>query len=139
MDNAVSVVVASFSGEPALRRCLESLEPQTAEAEVIVAAEVEAAAVARLQARFPRLVFVRAARGARVWAPLEARFPRLVVGGAPRRASVFRLRAMGLEQARGRLVALTEDHCTAAPGWLDPPCAQHRGGHPAGGRAGGDG
>lgn len=108
MENGVSVVVASFSGEAALRRCLESLEPQTAEAEVIVAAEVEAAAVARLQARFPRLVFVRAPRG----------------------TSVFRLRAMGLERARGRLVVLTEDHCTAAPGWLDALLARHREGHP---------
>jgi glycosyltransferase involved in cell wall biosynthesis len=107
MENGVSVVVASFSGEAALRRCLESLEPQTAEAEVIVAAEVESAAVVRLQARFPRLVFVRAPRG----------------------TSVFRLRAMGLERARGRLVVLTEDHCTAAPGWLDALLALHREGH----------
>jgi glycosyltransferase involved in cell wall biosynthesis len=107
VEPEVSVVVASFSGEAALRRCLESLEPQTAEAELIVAAGVEAAAVDRLQARFPRLTLVRAPRG----------------------TSAFRLRAIGLEQARGRLVVLTEDHCTAAPGWLEALRAHHRAGH----------
>jgi hypothetical protein len=103
----VSVVVASFSGEAALRRCLESLEPQAAEAEVIVATDAEKAGVARLQARFPRFRFLPAAAG----------------------TSVFRLRTMALEHASCRLVALTEDHCTVAPGWLDALRAQHRSGH----------
>jgi hypothetical protein len=101
-------VVASFSGETALRRCLESVEPQAGEAEVIVATDVEIQAVARLEARFPRFRFLRAPRG----------------------TSVFRLRALGLEQARGRLLALLEDHCTAAPGWLEALRARHRDGHP---------
>ena len=103
MDPEVSVVVASFSGEALLRHCLESLEPQAGVAEVIVATDVEASGVARLQARYPGFRFVRAPRG----------------------TSVFRLRALGIDQARGRLVALTEDHCTAAPGWLDALRASH--------------
>jgi glycosyltransferase involved in cell wall biosynthesis len=108
MDTDVSVVVASFSGEAALRHCLESLEPQAAEAEVIVATDVEASGIARLEARYPRFRFLRAPRG----------------------TPVFRLRALGLDHAQGRLLVLTEDHCTAGPGWLDALRAQHRGGHP---------
>ena len=103
MDPDVSVVVASFSGEAVLRHCLESLEPQAAGAEVIVATDVEASGISRLEARYPGFRFLRAPRG----------------------TSVFRLRALGIDQARGRLVALTEDHCTAAPGWLDALRASH--------------
>jgi glycosyltransferase involved in cell wall biosynthesis len=107
VEAEASVVVASFSGEAALGRCLESLEPQAAEAEVIVATDADASAVARLQGRFPRVRFL----------------------SAPVGTSVFRLRALGLEHASGRIVALTEDHCTAAPGWLDAVRAHHRSGH----------
>jgi len=60
-------VVASFSGETVLRHCLESLEPQAAEAEVIVATDVEASGIARLEARYPRFRFVRAPRGTPVF------------------------------------------------------------------------
>ena len=103
MEPEVSVVVASFSGETVLRHCLESLEPQAAEAEVIVATDVEASGIARLEARYPGFRFHRAPRG----------------------TSVFRLRVLGIDQARARLVVLTEDHCTAAPGWLDALRASH--------------
>jgi len=41
VEAEVSVVVASFSGEAALARCLFSLEPQTAEAEVVVASDAD--------------------------------------------------------------------------------------------------
>lgn len=106
MDPDLSVVVASFSGEAVLRHCLESLEPQAAGAEVIVATDVEASGIARLEARYPGFRFLRAPRG----------------------TSVFRLRALGIDRARGRRVVLTEDHCTAAPGWLDALRASHAGG-----------
>lgn len=102
-----SVVVASFCGEPALRRCLQSLEPQADAAEVIVATDVEIQAVARLEARFPRFRFLPAPRG----------------------TSVFRLRAMGVPHASAPMVALTEDHCTADPGWLEALRAEHAAGH----------
>jgi hypothetical protein len=108
VDPEVSVVVASFSGEAVLRHCLESLEPQAADAEVIVATDVEASGIARLEARYPRFRFLQAPRG----------------------TSVFKLRTLGIDQARGRLVVLTEDHCTAAPRWLDVLRASHRAGHP---------
>lgn len=103
----VSVVVASFSGELALARCLESLAAQTLASEVIVSSDLGDAAVARLSGRFPGFRFL----------------------AAPRGTPVFRLRTLGAAQARGRLVALTEDHCTAAPGWVAALRAAHASGH----------
>lgn len=103
-----SVVVASFSGEAALGRCLESLAGQCASAEVIASTTVPAEAVARLEARFPNVRFLP----------------------APADASVFRLRTLGVAQARGRMVVLTEDHCTASPGWLAALAQASRAGHP---------
>lgn len=107
MENDISVVVASFSGEASLRRCLSSLEPQAAAAEVIVATDADPGTVGRLRERFPRFRFLTAAPG----------------------TSVFRLRSMGVEAASGRFVAMTEDHCTFAAGWLDALRAGLGGGH----------
>ncbi len=103
----VSVVVASFSGEAALARCLESLDAQTTGCEVIASTDLEGEALARLSARFPRARVLTAAPG----------------------TSAFRLRSLGVVEARGRLIALTEDHCTAAPGWLAALSAAHAAGH----------
>lgn len=103
----VSVVVASFSGEAALTQCLQSLVAQLAGVEVIVATNAAADVVSQLAARFPAAVFVR----------------------GPAEASVFQLRSLGLVQARGRLIALTEDHCTVAPDWIETLRAAHEGGH----------
>jgi hypothetical protein len=101
----ISVVVASFSGDQALLRCLESLEPQCAAAEVIVATDRDPGG---LPARFSSFRFVEAPRG----------------------AGVFRLRALGVGSASGRLVALTEDHCTVSPRWVEALLEAHRAGHP---------
>lgn len=101
----VSVVVASFCGEAALGRCLASLSPQASGGEVIVATAVE------------------------VGAPLRDRFPLVRFVEAPEGTSVFRLRSLGVRQARGRLVALTEDHCEVAPDWLRRLAAAHGAGH----------
>ncbi len=104
--NGVSVVVAAFSGEEALARCLESLARQTTAAEVIASTDLGCEALERLARRFPGVQFLSAAPG----------------------AGAFRLRALGVAQARGGLVALTEDHCTAAPGWLEGLRAAHAAG-----------
>jgi glycosyltransferase involved in cell wall biosynthesis len=104
----VSVVVASFSGEAALVRCLSSLFPQAADAEVIVATNAPTEVVARVATHFPAVHFIQ----------------------GPEDASVFRLRTLGVAQARGNIIALLEDHCTVSPQWLDAFCAACRGGHP---------
>lgn len=99
----MSVVIASFSGAGALVRCLESLEAQWKEAagrgvavEVIAATDVELAALAGLGERFETVRFVAMEKG----------------------TSVFRLRTVGVEKARGAVIAITEDHVTFSPGWL---------------------
>ena len=45
-------------------------------------------------------------------------------------SSVFQLRAAGYREVRGDIVAVTEDHCRAGPGWADAVTRAHRE-HPA--------
>lgn len=97
-----SVVVASFSGEAALRDCLTSLATQGAD-EVIVATNEHTDVVARLKVAFPTVRFLT----------------------HPGVDCVFRLRSLGVVAAGGRWVALIEDHCTVAPGWLSALQAGH--------------
>lgn len=100
----LSIVVAAWSGEGLLLPCLASIEPQTREAEVLVAAN---SPVAEAQRRYPSFRFLRGADG----------------------ADVFRLRALGAGAAEGRVVALIEDHVTVSPGWADALLAAHSQGH----------
>jgi hypothetical protein len=92
----VSVVVASFSGEEALRSCLDSLESQHGDAEVIVSAALEPATMERLRQRY-------------TWAQLQP---------APPAATVFQLRTLGLDRAHAAVAVLLEDHCVVPAGWL---------------------
>lgn len=98
-----TVVVASFSGEAAVRACLTSLAPQGAD-EVIVATNERPEAVERLRAAFPAVRFL----------------------SHPDVDSVFRLRSLGVVVATGRWIALIEDHCTVGPGWLAALRGAHR-------------
>jgi GT2 family glycosyltransferase len=95
---SASVVVVSFRNLEILAQGLDSLRPQCA----------------RLGAE---LVLVR--RGLEPGAPLTDIATGCRVIPAPADANVPRLRGIGLAQARGEWVALTEDHCVADPGWLD--------------------
>ena len=90
-------MVASFSGEAALRSCLDSLERQHGDAEVIVSAAAQTETLARLRSSY-------------VWADFVP---------APPAATVFQLRARGLARARGRVAVLLEDHCRVGEGWLE--------------------
>jgi hypothetical protein len=102
----VSVVIASCSGPDDLRLCLESVMPQAAEAEVIVAAPASFGA-----------------------GQVVARHPGVRLIEAPDGTSVFRLRSRGINEARGSFVALTEDHCVVAPHWLERVRAARAEGH----------
>lgn len=104
---ALSVVVASWSGEEHLLRCLESLEPQLGRAEVIVALNGPVEVTERVRRRFPRVQFLQ----------------------ADRRTTVFRLRAMGAAEARGQLIALIEDHAVVGPKWVRALVNAHSSGH----------
>src|SRR6476620_10971664 len=89
----VSVVVASNRDKTLLQACLGSLlgQCQRLNAELLVARAGTASDVAALGKTYPSVRFVT----------------------APADASIPQLRAMGMAQAAGDVVALTEDHCIA--------------------------
>lgn len=94
----VSVVIASIVGPPFIDDCLASVFAlkNAPSFEVIVVDCRGPENVARLTLRFP-----------------EARFIQLT-----QRETVPELRRIGVEQARGRIVAIIEEHCLAADNWL---------------------
>jgi hypothetical protein len=95
---AVSVVVASCRDADALAACLASLERQCRDhqAEIVVARGVQGSEGDWLRQRYPAV--------------------RWVTAGYP--ADIAQLRALGLSEARGDIVALTEDHDVVSPDWL---------------------
>jgi len=95
---AVSVVIASIVGPPFIDDCLASIFAQknAPSFEAIVVDCRGAENVARLSKRFP-----------------EARFIQL-----RKRRSVPELRRIGVEQSRGEIIAVIEEHCLAADHWL---------------------
>jgi GT2 family glycosyltransferase len=107
-EPALSVVVGLISGKRAdLERCLRALHDQTLdlEMEVLVPYDPPCAEVAALAAAFPR-----------------ARFIPVAIDSARARAGASRehhdtLRTAGLRAARGRVIALTEDHAHTARTW----------------------
>jgi hypothetical protein len=100
----LSIVVASWSSDESLARCLSSLAPQWDGAEIIVATN-------------------------RPEGDLERRYPQVRFLRAPDAASVFRLRTLGATAARGHLVALVEDHAAARPCWAAALRKAYREGH----------
>lgn len=104
----LSVVIASVNGLPYVARCLESLEERAPEAEVIVCDWTDAETRRRVAERFPRA--------------------RLISFDEP--TAVPELRAAGIEAARGRYVAVIEDHCVVRDGWARRLLRAHADGHP---------
>ncbi len=92
---ALTVVVPTSHGWPAIRPCLERLRHQAvaANAEVIVA-DGSAGSPPPATERWPGLVWLEAPG-----------------------AGVFALRALARRAARGPILAVTEDHCYVAPDW----------------------
>lgn len=95
----ISVVVASVNGLPYPLSCLEALTAQRGAipAEIIVADCTGASTVAAIKERFAQV--------------------RVLAFDEPK--SVPWLRAAGIRAARGRLVAVTEDHCVPRPDWFE--------------------
>jgi glycosyltransferase involved in cell wall biosynthesis len=106
----ISVVVASLVGPPFIDNCLASLEEQARAvgAEVIVVACGDDAYAQRLRQQFPWVHVVH----------------------QPAREGVPELRGRGVQAAKGDVIAIIEEHCTAAPNWLRTiqafrPCEAH--------------
>jgi GT2 family glycosyltransferase len=112
----VTVVVASCRERRLLDACLASLLPQCREhgAAVVVARADTPEGVADLSRTYPEVRFVPAARD----------------------ATIPQLRGQGLASAEGDIVALTEDHCVAAPDWIAQLAAAPRSSDVVGGSMG---
>ncbi len=102
---SLSVVVVILGGRPYLPRCLEALIPQASgeDAEIVVPCDDRIADLPEVQMLFPAVRFL-AVDGHRTYAEL---------------------RAFGVQESHGTIVALTEDHCTPNSDW----CAQIRKAH----------
>lgn len=107
-DPLVSVVIPSVTGLPAIAECLDALMRQDGG----VTAQI--------------LVVDRC--GEKTRALLRGRFPSVDVVPAEGGTSIPALRAMGMARARGRMVAMLEDHCNVGPGWLRAIARQHEAG-----------
>src|SRR5689334_20102259 len=103
----ISVVIASIVGGPFIDDCLASLEKQVAQfgAEVIVVAH-GAANAARIQSRFS-------------WVQVICR---------EERDTVPQLRLRGVEEAKGEIIAIIEEHCRASADWLERASEAHASG-----------
>jgi len=95
---SLSVVLATIEPWPDLANCLAVLEPQVAAVggEIIVGDGHGEALDPRIVAKSNRIRWIQSPG-----------------------ASVFELRARGVESARGEIVALTEDHCVVGPDWCE--------------------
>lgn len=109
----LSVVVALISGRrDHLAACLKALFSQQSppSMEVLVPYDEAAAGVTTLASEFSQARFIPA-EGLDTWTART---------GASREHHDA-LRTLGIRHARGRVVALTEDHAVAAPDWW--PCS----------------
>jgi len=103
----ISIVVPVRSAEETIHRTLEALLDQCR------GLSAEVVAVVSTQDRTARLLRGISGSGIR---RIELQRP----------ASVPELRAEGIRAARGRLVAITEDHCLFSPGWVKGLIEAHR-------------
>jgi hypothetical protein len=103
----LSVVIASGAGGGYLFRCLDSLREQATSkgVEVIVVDRCGGEHAERVVRDHPFVTLVRAEELAGL--------------GLPARPSVPQLRAVGARRASGDVVCVIEEHCAAAPNWLD--------------------
>lgn len=120
-DNApeLSVVVAIIAGGSApMRNCLTALEASAMEhgVECLVPYDDRLDGVAELSAQFRWVRFIDA----------RDKVDAVLFGDFSREHHDI-LRAIGINQARGRIVALLEDHAAPPPGWCGAMLAAHRG------------
>jgi glycosyltransferase involved in cell wall biosynthesis len=104
----MSVVIASLVGSPFIDDCLRSLEQQSR------SRGVETVVVACGTAEYARRI--------------EREYPWVRVLHCPKRESVPVLRRRGVEAARGSIIAIIEEHCVAAPDWLERALEAHASG-----------
>lgn len=109
----VSVVIASVNGFPWIGACLDALTSQRGGIgyEVLVLDRCGPAVRDEIARRFKQP---------------EIRV--IAVDGYP---SIPKLRAVGMKEARGRMIAILEDHCNVPPTWFESIRRAHLAGHRA--------
>jgi hypothetical protein len=117
-DIHLSIVITVVSGGAALRGCLEALMAQTdpAETEIIVPYDRWTAEAGDLAREFPQVRF-------HFYDDLGVASSAAV---PPRAHRLYdRRRAVGLQLARGQIIAMTEDHAVPAADWIREIRAAH--------------
>lgn len=109
----ISVVIASVNGRPYIIECLEHLVGQDGSIghEVLVMDCTDEETRREIRARFPQ--------------------PEIQLVEVEGRPTIPKLRAMGMERARGRLIAILEDHCNVPRNWFEVIQKAHAAGHRA--------
>ena len=109
----ISVVIASVNGTPYIVECLEHLTSQQGDIpyEVLVMDCCDEETRAAIRERFPQ--------------------PEVVLVEIDGRPSIPKLRAIGMDRAKGRMVAILEDHCNVPPDWFTAIKRAHEEGHQA--------
>ncbi len=112
-DPFISVVIASVNGFPWIGACLEALTAQ--------------------QGGIPYEILVLDRCGAAVRQEIARRFPQSEVRviGVEGKPSIPKLRAQGMADARGRMIAILEDHCNVPSTWFESIRRAHEAGHQA--------
>lgn len=105
MELELSVVIASINGLPYLRECLNAL--------------------ARQQRFHGTEVIVADCVGGELTDYVTTHHPQVQLISFKEKQSVPRLRAVGIAQAKGRIVAITEDHCIPPSDWFDAVLKAH--------------
>ncbi len=114
----LSIVVGLIAGDKeAVTACLDSLSPGLSKyrSECVVPYDGRLEGVEKLQERFPWAEFI------------DARDKVDIEHFKHSREHHDILRAIGLNRAKGSIVALVEDHGTPAPGWCDAVMNAHEG------------
>ena len=109
----ISVVIASVNGTPYIIECLEHLTRQQGEIpfEVLLMDCCDEQTRVAIRSGFPQ--------------------PEVVLVEVEGRPSIPKLRAMGMDRAKGRMVAILEDHCNVPPDWFSVIERAHKEGHQA--------
>lgn len=120
----LSIIITVVSGQAALRRCLKALVAQAdpTETEIIAPYDQWAAEVGDLAAEFPQIRF-------HFYDDLGVASSSSIPAHAHRLYD--RRRAVGLSLARGRIIAMTEDHAVPADDWVRQILVAHAQPHAA--------
>ena len=104
----ISVVIASVNGAPPILECLQGLVDQ----QTVVSYEV----------------LVVDCCGEKLRSLIRQKFlqPEIRIIPCEKRHSIPRLRAIGMAEAKGKMIAVLEDHCNVAPNWFETIARAHQ-------------